>query len=80
MSKTKKAVVSMNCVFPIMRSVATGRSKRRWEYNIKMDLEDTRCNDSDSILLDSDSKKSRTLVNTTVNLEFNKRIDISWNN
>jgi hypothetical protein len=57
MSKTNKAVVSMNCVFPIMRSVATGRSKRRWEYNIKMDLEGTRCDDSDSILLDSDSKK-----------------------
>jgi hypothetical protein len=45
-----------------------GRSRRRWEDNIKMDLREIRFGDVDLIHLAEDRDRWRGLVNTVMNL------------
>ena len=46
----------------------SGRSRRRWEDNIKVDLEEVGCGGMDWIELAQDRDKWRTLVNVVLNL------------
>ena len=45
-----------------------GRPRRRWEDNIKMDLQEVGCGDMDSIELAQDRDRCRALVNAVMNL------------
>jgi len=45
-----------------------GRPRRRWEDNIKMDLQEVGCGDMDWIELAQDSDTWRALVNAVMNL------------
>ena len=45
-----------------------GRSRRRWEDNIKMDLQEVGCEGMDWIELAQDSDRWRPLVNAVMNL------------
>ena len=45
-----------------------GRSRRRWEDNIKMDLQAGGCGDMDRIELAQDRDRWRALVNAVMNL------------
>jgi hypothetical protein len=45
-----------------------GRPRRRWEDNIKMDLQEVRCRGMDWIELAQDRDRWRALVNTAMNL------------
>ena len=45
-----------------------GRPRRRWEDNIKMDLQEVGCGSMDWIELAQDSDRWRALVNAVMNL------------
>ena len=45
-----------------------GRPRRRWEDNIKMDLQEVGCGGVDWIELAQDGDRWRTLVNAVMNL------------
>jgi len=45
-----------------------GRPRRRWEDNIKMDLQEARCGGMDWIELAQDRDRWRALVNAIMNL------------
>jgi len=45
-----------------------GRPRRRWEDNIKMDLQEVGCEDMDWIDLAQDRDRWRALVNAAMNL------------
>jgi hypothetical protein len=45
-----------------------GRPRRRWKYNIKMDLQEVGCGDMDLIDLAQDRERWRILVDATMNL------------
>jgi hypothetical protein len=45
-----------------------GRPRRRWEDNIKMDLQEVGCRGMDWIELAQDKHRWRTLVNVVINL------------
>ena len=45
-----------------------GRPRRRWEENIKMDLQDVGCGSMDWIELAQDRDRWRALVNAVMNL------------
>jgi hypothetical protein len=47
-----------------------GRPRRRWEDNIKMDLQEVGCGGIDWTELAQDRKRWRALVNAVMNLEF----------
>jgi hypothetical protein len=47
-----------------------GRPRHRWEDNIKMDLQDARCEDMDWIDLAQNRDKWRALVNAVMNIRF----------
>ena len=46
----------------------TGRPRRRWEDNIKMDLQEVGCEGMDWIELAQDRDRWRALVNAVMNL------------
>jgi len=46
-----------------------GRPRRRWEDNIKMDLQEVGCGGIDWIELAQDRDRWRTLVNAVMNLQ-----------
>ena len=46
----------------------TGRPRRRWESNIKMDLQEVGCGGMDWIELAQDRDRFRAFVNTVMNL------------
>ena len=50
------------------RKRALGRSRRRWEDNIKMDLQEVGCGGIDWIELAQDKDRWRALVNAVMNL------------
>ena len=47
-----------------------GRSRRRWEDNIEMDLQEVGCRVMDWIDLAQGRNRWRALVNTVINLRF----------
>jgi len=47
-----------------------GRPRRRWEDNIKMDLQEVGCVGMDWIELAQDRNRWRALVNAVMNLRF----------
>jgi len=46
-----------------------GRSRRRWDFNIKMDLQEVGCGGTDWIELAKDRDRWRALVSAVMNLE-----------
>jgi hypothetical protein len=54
-----------------------GRPRRRWENNIKMDLEEAGCGGIDSIKLAQDRDRWRVVVNAVMNFSFPKMRGIS---
>jgi len=44
-----------------------GRTRRRWEENVKMEFQKVGCGDMDSIELAQDRKRWRALVNGVMN-------------
>ena len=47
-----------------------GRPRRKWEENIKMDLQEVGCGGMDWIELAQDRGRCRALVNAVMNLRF----------
>jgi hypothetical protein len=45
-----------------------GRPRRRWDYNIRMDLQDVVCGGTDWIGLAQDRDRCRAIVNAVMNL------------
>ena len=54
-----------------------GRTRLRWEGNIKMDLQEVGCGVMEWIELAQDRDRWRALVNAVTNLGFHKRRRIS---
>jgi len=55
-----------------------GRPRRRWENNIKIDLQEVGCGGMDWIELAQDRDRWRTLVNTVITFGFHKMREILW--
>jgi len=58
-------------------TIPLGRSRRRWEDNIKMDLQEVRCGGMDWIELAQDTYRWLALVNMVMNLRVPKMRGIS---
>jgi len=54
-----------------------GRPRRRWEDNIKLDLQEVGCRDMDWIELAEDRDRWRALVSAVMNFGFHKMRGIS---
>jgi hypothetical protein len=54
-----------------------GRPRRRWVYNIKMDIREIGRGDMDWIELAEDTDQWRALVNTVMNFGFHKILESS---
>jgi len=55
-----------------LREIPLGRPRRRWEYNIKMDIQEVGCEGMDWIDLAEDRDRFRALVNAVLNLRVPK--------
>ena len=55
-----------------------GRPRRKWDDNIKMDLQELGCGDMDWIELAKDRDRWRAVVNAVMNLPVYKMWGISW--
>ena len=55
-----------------------GRPRRRWEYNIKMDLQEVRGGCGDWMELAQDRDRWRALLSTVMNIRVPKMRGISW--
>jgi hypothetical protein len=67
-SMREKRVVYRVLVGKPERKSPLGRTRRRWEDNIKMDIQEVRCGGMDSIELAQDRNRWRALVNAVMNL------------
>jgi hypothetical protein len=47
-----------------------GRPRCRWDYNIKIDLQEVRCDCMDWVELAQDKDRRRTFVNAVINFQF----------
>ena len=63
--------------FLILRRTGPGRPRRRWEDNIKMDLQEVGGGCEDWMKLAQDRDKWRALVSTVMNLRVSKMRGIS---
>ena len=53
-----------------MRKRRRGRSRRRWEDNIKMDLQEVGCGGTDWIELAQDGERWQALTNAVMNIRI----------
>ena len=67
MSSSVEQVVKVYFVYGIQRPL--GRPRRRWEDNIKMDLQEVECGVMESIDLVQDRGRWQALVNAVMNLQ-----------
>jgi hypothetical protein len=56
------------------RKIPLGRLRRRWEDNIKMDIQEVECKGMDWIDLAEDRDRWRALVNAVMNLRVPKNV------
>ena len=70
MSSSVEQVVKVYFVYGIQRPL--GRPRRRWEDNIKMDLQEVGCGDTDWIELGVDRGRWRAIVKAVMNLRVPK--------
>jgi len=77
-SKERSAGSSWLWTYFAINFYLLGRPRRRWEDNIKMDLQEVGGGCEDWMELAQDRDRWRALVNTVMNLRVSKMRGISW--
>jgi hypothetical protein len=70
-------MVEGRVVYRVLVGKPEGRPRRRWEDNIRMDLQEVGCGCGDWIGLAQDRDRWRALVSAVRNLRFHKTREIS---